>query len=31
LCANKCDLIEERKIPKSKGEKLASDWGSPFF
>eukprot|EP00483_Globobulimina_turgida_P001464 UN01466 len=31
LCGNKCDLQIQRQVPKSEGQKLAKEWGCPFF
>ncbi len=31
LCGNKCDLQDERQVPKVEGEDLARDFKSPFF
>jgi len=31
LVGNKCDLVEQRQVEKSKGEELASQFGCPFF
>jgi hypothetical protein len=32
LVANKCDLVNERKVPASKGVALANSWGKvPFY
>eukprot|EP01124_Arcella_intermedia_P012979 TRINITY_DN19393_c0_g1_i1.p1 TRINITY_DN19393_c0_g1~~TRINITY_DN19393_c0_g1_i1.p1 ORF type:complete len:156 (+),score=28.32 TRINITY_DN19393_c0_g1_i1:29-469(+) len=31
LCANKCDLENERQVTKTDGEALANSWGIPFF
>lgn len=31
LVGNKCDLNEERAVPKAEGEDLAKRWNAPFF
>mmetsp|Transcript_5357 Transcript_5357/g.8774 ORF Transcript_5357/g.8774 Transcript_5357/m.8774 type:complete len:194 (+) Transcript_5357:47-628(+) len=31
LCGNKCDLNIQRKVPKDEGQKLAKEFGCPFF
>ena len=31
LVGNKCDLDNERLVPTSDGEKLAGEWGVPFY
>ena len=31
LVGNKCDLEEERKVPKQKGKQLADSYGIPFL
>eukprot|EP01084_Bolivina_argentea_P084471 152749_1 len=31
LCGNKCDLDIQRQVTKSDGQKLAKEWGCPFF
>ena len=31
LCGNKCDLEEERKVPKEEGMEKAKEWDVPFF
>ena len=31
ICGNKCDMENQRQVPKSEGEQLASSWECPFF
>ena len=31
LCGNKVDLENERQVSTEEGEKLAEEWGCPFF
>eukprot|EP01006_Ploeotia_vitrea_P023374 TRINITY_DN55826_c1_g1_i2.p2 TRINITY_DN55826_c1_g1~~TRINITY_DN55826_c1_g1_i2.p2 ORF type:complete len:193 (-),score=127.68 TRINITY_DN55826_c1_g1_i2:1392-1970(-) len=31
LAGNKCDLESERQVAKEDGQKLAAEWGCPFF
>jgi len=31
LVGNKCDLGPERQVPNEEGQKLANEWGCPFF
>merc|ERR1712013_363031 len=31
LAGNKCDLDDSRQVPTSDGEKLAQEWGCPFY
>ena len=31
VVGNKVDLVNERKVPREEGEKIAKEWGCPFF
>jgi len=31
LVGNKCDLVDDRKVPKEQGEALAREWGNVTF
>ena len=31
LVGNKCDLVDDRKVPKEEGEALAREWGNVTF
>ncbi|KAF9559678.1 Ras- protein Rap-1b, partial [Lunasporangiospora selenospora] len=31
LVGNKCDLDNDRKVPRERGEELSRRWGTPFF